>query len=202
MRAQTPIDMLCVCVFVRVCVCVSYVLVSERAPKRLYTGCCQRKLIILLVPPPPSLSGTVTLLMFLFVGIRSLTLTLSCIHSALASCQRNPFVVQFSLLLGPFWTPPLALVCSTPRPPSSLRRMRDAFSLEVSVHGKDSALRHASSPPSTLPTRLCHPQSISSLLPLFDSMLSLPAIPGFLGGDSWGRTFSNDFPGLLKRVIV
>jgi len=47
-------------------------------------------------------------------------------------------VIKFSLLLSPFWTPPLALVCSTPRLPSTHHRMREAFSLEVSVHGRDS----------------------------------------------------------------
>ena len=68
----------------------------------------------------------------LFTGTHSVTLTLSCIHSASesASCQRNLFVIKFSLLLGPFWTPPLALACSqaTPRPPPSAEcEMRPAL---------------------------------------------------------------------------
>ena len=133
----------------------------------------------------------------MFIGTHSVTLTLSCIHSAYALCQRNPFVIKSSA------HPPLALVCSTPRPPSFLRRMRDAFSLEVSVHGRDFSVslssmlltlipfyyhsyhrvRQPISPPSapTSPSLYTAPAPVPFLPPLLSSILGPTTLGSYLG---------------------
>jgi hypothetical protein len=102
-----------------------------------------------------------------------------------------------------FWTPPLALVCSTPRPPSFLRRMRDAFSLEVSVHGRDFSVslssmlltlipfyyhsyhrvRQPISPPSapTSPSLYTAPAPVPFLPPLLSSILGPTTLGSYLG---------------------